>query len=97
METVVHVRDEALSARERVFALIEVMIGAAVVVGHNVYRVVPNEVPILVILLWASLLIRRRPWASVGLGKPTTLKNGRAANSAQDYISLVVRTSDAGH
>jgi membrane protease YdiL (CAAX protease family) len=56
--------------RDRIFAAVEVLIGAAVVIGHNVYHKLPNEVPILVLLLWASLLIRRRPWRSVGLCRP---------------------------
>jgi membrane protease YdiL (CAAX protease family) len=63
-----------LNARQRIFAAIEVVIGAAVVIGHNVYHRVPNEVPILVLLLWASLLVRRRPWASVGLCRPASWK-----------------------
>jgi len=60
----------SLTPRDRVFAAIEVLIGVAVVMGHNVYHKLPNEVPILVLLLWASLLIRRRPWSSVGLCRP---------------------------
>ncbi|MGO9796986.1 MAG: lysostaphin resistance A-like protein [Terracidiphilus sp.] len=44
--------------------------GAVVVIGHNVYRFLPNEVPILVLILWISLLIRRKPWKSIGLSKP---------------------------
>jgi membrane protease YdiL (CAAX protease family) len=66
--------DGPLTSRERIFAAAEVVVGAAVVIGHNVYRVLPNEVPILVIILWASLLIRRAPWRSVGLRKPFSWK-----------------------
>jgi hypothetical protein len=59
-----------LSARQRMVAGAEVLLGATVVIGHNVYHLVPNEVPILVLLLWACLLLRRKPWASVGLCGP---------------------------
>ena len=59
-----------LSPRERIIASADVLLGAVVVIGHNVYRVFPNEVPILVVILWASLLIRRKPWSSVGLSRP---------------------------
>ncbi|HEY0796966.1 MAG TPA: CPBP family intramembrane glutamic endopeptidase [Acidisarcina sp.] len=63
-----------LSGREQIFAAVEVLLGAVVVICHNVYHVVPNEVPILVIVLWVSLLIRRRPWSSVGLSRPLSWK-----------------------
>jgi uncharacterized protein len=63
-----------LSPRDRTLATAEVLLGAAVVIGHNVYRVLPNEVPILVVILWVSLLIRRKPWSSVGLSRPFSRK-----------------------
>ena len=59
-----------LSTQDRLLAAAEVLIGAFVVIGHNVYRFLPNEVPILVLILWISLLIRRKPWKSIGLSKP---------------------------
>lgn len=62
--------EERPTRRDRWFAAMEVLLGAAAVVGHNVYHKVPNEVPILVLILWASLLIRRKPWRSVGLCVP---------------------------
>jgi membrane protease YdiL (CAAX protease family) len=66
--------DSPLSLRQRLFAAGEVLVGAAVVVGHNVYHVLPNEVPILVLILWASLLLRRAPWRSIGFGAPVSWK-----------------------
>ncbi len=63
-----------MSRRERLIAAAEVLLGAVVVVGHNVYRVLPNEVPILVVILLASLLILRKPWRSVGLNRPFSWK-----------------------
>lgn len=65
---------QRLSARERIFAGVEVILGAAAVILHNVYRLVPNEVPILVLIVWASLLLRRKPWRSVGLCRPRSWK-----------------------
>ena len=59
-----------LSTQDRLLAGAEVLIGAIVVIGHNVYRFLPNEVPILVLILWISLLIRRKSWKSIGLSKP---------------------------
>ncbi len=67
-------KDAPLSVRQRLFAAAEVLLGTAVVIGHNVYRLLPNEVPILVLILWLSLLLRRAPWHSVGLRKPFSWK-----------------------
>lgn len=63
-----------LTLRERVFAAFEVLVGGAVVLAHNVYHILPNEVPILVAILWISLLITRKPWSSVGLTRPWSWK-----------------------
>ncbi len=35
------------SSAQRWFSLAELLVGSAIVIGHNVYHVVPNEVPIL--------------------------------------------------
>jgi hypothetical protein len=34
----------------RLFSASEVLLGAVIVIGHNVFHVVPNEVPILFVL-----------------------------------------------
>lgn len=44
--------------------------GIAVVIGHNVLRVVPNEVPILFVLGMISLRLRNGGWAAMGLRQP---------------------------
>ncbi len=59
-----------LSHRERLIATGEVLLGATVVIGHNVFHAIPNEVPILDGILILSLLMRRRPPRSIGLGRP---------------------------
>lgn len=48
----------------------ELLLGAAVVVGHNVYRVLPNEVPILVVLGLVSFRLRDGGFAAMGLRRP---------------------------
>jgi membrane protease YdiL (CAAX protease family) len=67
-------RVSAHSGQDRLFAGTEALIGAVVVVGHNVFHVLPNEVPILILILWISLLIRKKPWRSIGLCKPASRK-----------------------
>ncbi len=57
------------SARRGLSGL-EFLVGAAIVIGHNVYRVVPNEVPILFVLGWLSIHFRDGGWKNVGLTRP---------------------------
>jgi hypothetical protein len=42
----------------RWLSAVEFLIGAAIVIGHNVYHKVPNEVPILFFLGLISLTVR---------------------------------------
>jgi hypothetical protein len=49
-----------LQPRERWISLAEVVFGSFVVIGHNVLRIIPNEVPILFVLFWLSSWLRRR-------------------------------------
>jgi uncharacterized protein len=46
----------------------EWLLGAALVIGHNVYRLLPNEVPILVLLAVISMRLRNGAWIWSALG-----------------------------
>ena len=59
-----------LNARQRWFSLAELVVGAAIVIAHNVYHRVPNEVPILFLLGWISIRLRDGGWKRVGLKRP---------------------------
>ncbi|MBI1739095.1 MAG: CPBP family intramembrane metalloprotease [Acidobacteria bacterium] len=48
----------------------ELLLGALIVIGHNVYHVVPNEVPILFVLGLLSLRLRDGGWSAMGLRRP---------------------------
>jgi CAAX protease family protein len=61
-----------LTAFERWVSLGEFTFGAAVVVGHNVFHVVPNEVPILFVLGVLSIAIRNRTFRYPGLAWPSS-------------------------
>jgi uncharacterized protein len=50
----------------------EVVLGTVVVIGHNVFHVLPNEVPILFILFWISLRVRDGSWSVAGLKRPNS-------------------------
>jgi membrane protease YdiL (CAAX protease family) len=55
---------------QRGISLVEFVIGASVVIGHNVFHVVPNEVPILFVLALASIRLREGSWTAIGLVRP---------------------------
>jgi len=56
----------------RTVSACEFLIGAFAVIGHNVYHLVPNEVPILVVLAIVSMRWREGAWrwASLGFKRP---------------------------
>jgi uncharacterized protein len=59
-----------LTAGARGLSLAEFALGAVIVVGHNVFHVVPNEVPILFVLAIVSIRLREGNWSAIGLGRP---------------------------
>jgi membrane protease YdiL (CAAX protease family) len=61
-----------LSPAQRWFSLAELILGSAIVIGHNVYHVIPNEVPILFVLGLISLRLRDGGWAAMGLHWPAS-------------------------
>ncbi|HUC28799.1 MAG TPA: CPBP family intramembrane glutamic endopeptidase [Candidatus Acidoferrum sp.] len=60
------------SSGRRWISLAEFALGAAIVIGHNVYHVVPNEVPILFLLGLISFRLRDGGWSAMGLRWPTS-------------------------
>ena len=63
-----------LSPAQRCFSLAEFLVGAGIVIGHNVFHKVPNEVPILFVLGLISLRLRDGGWAAMGLSRPVSWK-----------------------
>ncbi len=51
-------------------ACVEFVLGAAIVIGHNVFKIIPNEVPILVAVYLMSTRLWTGRWQLVGLGQP---------------------------
>ena len=58
--------------RHRALALAEVILAAAIVIGHNVYHVVPNEVLVLLVVGAISLALRRQSLRSIGFRSPSS-------------------------
>jgi membrane protease YdiL (CAAX protease family) len=56
----------------RVLSGCELLLGAALVIGHNVFHVVPNEVPILFVLGLLSARLRDGTLASIGFVRPVS-------------------------
>jgi uncharacterized protein len=61
-----------LSSTARWMSLAELVVGSAIVIGHNVYHVIPNEVPILFVLALISAQLRDGSWTAVGLRLPVS-------------------------
>jgi len=59
-----------LNTRARVISACEFLLGAAIVIGHNVYHVLPNEVPILFVLGLVSVRIRDGRFSAIGFKRP---------------------------
>jgi membrane protease YdiL (CAAX protease family) len=59
-------------AASRAVSAFEVLLGAFIVIGHNVFRIVPNEVIILFALGLASIRLRDGGWSAMGFKRPAS-------------------------
>ena len=60
------------STGQRWLSLGEFLVGSAIVIGHNVYHRVPNEVPILFVMALISFRLRDGGWGVLGLRWPAS-------------------------
>lgn len=56
----------------RLFSALEFVFGAFIVIGHNIFHVVPNEVIILSILGLISIRLRDGSWSAMGFIRPAS-------------------------
>jgi membrane protease YdiL (CAAX protease family) len=56
----------------RLASALEALFAAAVVLGHNVWKVVPNEVPILALVGLASYRLRDGSFGAIGFRRPAS-------------------------
>jgi membrane protease YdiL (CAAX protease family) len=61
-----------LTLLQRGLSLVELIVGSAIVIGHNVYHLIPNEVPILFVIGLLSLRLRGGSWTATGLKWPAS-------------------------
>jgi membrane protease YdiL (CAAX protease family) len=50
----------------------ELLLGAFIVIGHNVFHIFPNEVPILFVLGLVSIRLRDGGWSAMGFKRPAS-------------------------
>jgi membrane protease YdiL (CAAX protease family) len=60
-----------LAAGQRWLSFAELIVASAIVIAHNVFRAIPNEVPILFVIGLISLRVRDG-WSVLGLGRPAS-------------------------
>jgi len=94
------VTDSSLSQRisltpaQRWLSLAEFVVGGAIVIGYNVYHVIPNEVPILFVIGLISLRLRDGGWGVIGLRWPVSWRRtvliALAAAAARILLSSLV-------
>lgn len=56
----------------RALSAFELLFGAFIVIGHNVFHIVPNEVILLFVLGLASIWLRNGRWSSMGFKPPAS-------------------------
>jgi CAAX protease family protein len=56
----------------RALSAFELLFGAFIVIGHNVFRIVPNEVIILCVLGLVSVRLRDGGWSAMGFTRPAS-------------------------
>jgi len=83
-----------LSPGGRWFSLAEFVLGGAIVLGYNVYHVIPNEVPILFVFALISFRLRDGSWSAMGLRWPVpwrrTILIALAAAATRILLGAVV-------
>jgi membrane protease YdiL (CAAX protease family) len=56
----------------RTLSALELLLGAFIVIGHNVFHILPNEVPILFVLGLVSIRLRDGGWSAMGFKRPAS-------------------------
>jgi len=89
--TAVSLQPQRLSPGQRWISFGEFLLGSAIVIGHNVYRVVPNEVPILFAVALISFRLRDG-WSALGLRWPVSWRRTVLIALAAAALRILVGT-----
>jgi membrane protease YdiL (CAAX protease family) len=60
------------TSTSRILSALELVLGACIVIGHNVFHILPNEVPILFVLGLVSIRLRDGGWSAMGFKRPSS-------------------------
>jgi CAAX protease family protein len=64
---------QTISRKNKSLAVVELFLAVLILVGHNIFDIVPlSETPFIFLLGWVSLRLRGLGWRSVGLRKPAS-------------------------
>lgn len=81
---------KSMTPEWRWLSLAEFSLGATIVIAHNVYRVIPNEVPILAGLCLISFRLRDKSWTAIGLRMPASWRNTVLIALAAAVVRLLI-------
>lgn len=79
-----------LTPGRRWLSLAEFLLGAAIVIGHNVYHVLPNEVPILFVLGLLSFRVTDGSWTAMGLQWPASWRRAVLIALAAAFVRILL-------
>jgi len=74
----------------RWLSLGEFIVGGAIVILHNVYHVIPNEVPILFVVGLISFRLRDGNWKAMGLGWPASWRRAVLIALAAAFLRIAL-------
>jgi membrane protease YdiL (CAAX protease family) len=77
-------------ASPRALSCVELIVGTLIVLGHNVIRVLPNEVPLLVVIGLLSFKLRDGGWSAMGFRRPDSWPRLLGIAIAASVIALLV-------
>ena len=85
-------RNGKLSPHQRWCSFAEFLLAAVIVIGHNVFHKLPNEVPILFLLALLSFRLRDGNWRAMGLRRPDSWKRTVLLALAVAALRIVLGT-----
>src|SRR5438876_10483614 len=74
----------------RALSALELLLGAFIVIGHNVFRIVPNEVIVLSVLGLLSVRLRDGGWSAMGFKRPVSWRRIFLFALAAAVLSIVL-------
>src|SRR5258708_18434474 len=63
---------DGIDVRDRLLSAAEAACAAWIVIGHNVFRIFPNEAPILAAIALVSVRFHRGGWRALGFRRPSS-------------------------